>query len=486
MKHSSLKLNAILNGIKQCFGILFPLITFPYVSRMLGEEGFGRYSFSWSIVSYFVLLAGLGINTYAVREGARVRDDKVKLTQFCSEAFTINFTTTILSICVLFVVSFASSKIKGYIPLIAIQSTALLLNLIGRDWINGIYEDYFYITIRYLIIQVISLLLMFLLIRSPEDVWKYCVVAVFASFGGNIPNILYIRKYVRTRIVLKPNYSKHLKPLLVLFVTQIAITVYVNADITMLGFFSDDATVGIYSLSSKIYNLIKTVVNAMVVVTLPRMTYMLEKNPKGYEGSLRKISSYLMLVAFPVAAGLMMLSNEVILIAGGAGYQSGQDALRILSLAMVFAVLCTFCMNSILIANRKEKECLKATLVSAVINIALNFFALPLWGMTGAAITTIIAEASNMIMLLIASKKVVSLRFFDRKNLIQSMIATSLVCGSCIIIKRMDFGIIVTFVLSVILSCVTYGVALLVLQNVYIKENVTSILNMVFRKGVSK
>ena len=114
MKDKSLKINAILNGLKQCFGILFPLITFPYVSRTLGEDGFGKYSFSWSIVSYFVLLAGLGVSTYAIREGARIRDDKEKLSQFCSEAFTINVITTIISLCLLVIISIVSTKIRNY------------------------------------------------------------------------------------------------------------------------------------------------------------------------------------------------------------------------------------------------------------------------------------------------------------------------------------------------------------------------------------
>ena len=89
MKNVSLKVNAALNGLKQCLGILFPLITFPYVSRALGEDGFGQYSFSWSVISYFVLFAGLGINTYAIREGAKIRDNKAEINRFCSEAFTI-------------------------------------------------------------------------------------------------------------------------------------------------------------------------------------------------------------------------------------------------------------------------------------------------------------------------------------------------------------------------------------------------------------
>ena len=481
MKQKSLKINAILNGLKQCFGIVFPLITFPYVSRTLGEEGFGKYSFSWSLVSYFVLLAGLGISTYAIREGARIRDDRKQLQIFCSEVFTINIITTFFSFCILIVVSVISIKIRNYLPFILIQSSAMFLNLIGRDWINSIYEDYFYITIRYLFIQIISLILMFILIRSSNDVWKYCVISVFASFGGNIPNFIYLRKYSKLRIVVKPNFKKHIKYLFVLFVTQIAINVYVNADITMLGFYADDSTVGIYSLASKIYSMIKTVVNAMILVTLPRMTYIIENTPEQYNETLKKVSSYLTIILLPVACGVFMLSKEVILIAGGTSYQSGNTVLKILSIAMIFAVLCSFCMNSILIAHRCEKECLKATVISAVVNVVLNFGALPLWGMTGAAITTIIAEAINLCILIRSSSKIVDLSLFDLKNAVQSIFSCIIIVGICAVVQYMKCGAILTFVISFIFSAISYFILLLLLKNVYLKGLLTTFRDKFFR-----
>ena len=470
MKQKSLKVNASLNGLKQCFGIIFPLITFPYVSRVLGNEGFGIYSFSWSIVSYFVMFAGLGISTYAIREGARIRNSREQLQQFCSEVFTINIVTTIASFCLLAATFFVSEKIRNYFPFILIQSSALLLNLFGRDWLNSIYEDYFYITSRYLVIQIVSLVMMFVVIRSSADVWKYCIIAIFASFGGNIPNLIYLRKYCKLRVVRRTNIKRHINALLILFVTQIAILIYVNADITMLGFYTDDSTVGIYSLSSKIYSMIKTIINAMILVTLPRMAYIVENTPEKYNETLKKISSFLMIISLPIVCGLFMLSREVILITGGLTYLPGNYALKILSIAMVFAVLCTFCMNSILIANRREKDCLKATLISAIVNVALNFIALPLWGMAGAAITTIAAEFLNLCLLLRSSKKIVDLTLFNVKNAFQCVIASFSVIGTCSLIQHLMVGTVLTFVLSFALSIPIYFISLFLLKNECSKE----------------
>ena len=470
MKNVSLKVNAALNGLKQCLGILFPLITFPYVSRALGEDGFGQYSFSWSVISYFVLFAGLGINTYAMREGVKIRDNKAEINRFCSEAFTINFITTLISFAILFTAILFSEKIRVYFPLIMIQSMAMILNLEGRDWINSIFEDYLYITVRYLAIQMVSLILMFLLIKEPSDVWKYCIIAIFSSFGGNIPNIFYAKKYADTRITRRPEIERHLPGLLILFITQIAITIYVNADITMLGFYASDSVVGIYSLASKIYSMIKQVVNAMVIVTLPRMTYILQNTPEEYEGILKKISSFLTVILLPMACGVFMLSEELILIAGGPGYLVGKVSLKILSAAMILAVFGSFCMNSILIAHGLEKECLKATAISAVSNVVLNFAALPLLGMDGAAITTILAEALNLIILLNSSGKVVELKMFDLLHILQCALACISVIGVCKVLKSFCSGAGATLLLSVICSSVVYFSVLLIMDNKYIKE----------------
>ena len=470
MKKRTLKTNAALNGLKQCFAILFPLITFPYVSRVLGEDGFGQYSFSWSIVSYFVLLAGLGITTYATREGARIRNNKEYISKFCSEVFTINLITTICALFLLIVSSIAIVKLRGYFHLILIQSTALLLNLVGRDWINSIYEDYLYITIRYLIIQIIALASLFVFIKSPADVWKYCLISVFASFGGNIPNIVYIRKYVRTRITTHPNFRKHIRPLFVLFAMHVAITIYVNADITMLGFFADDRIVGIYSLASKVYSMLKTIVNAMIVVTLPRMAFILENDPGQYKETLKQVSSYLAIILFPMATGVFMLSKEVILIVGGSSYQIGANALRILSFAMVFAIWGSFCMNGILIANKRERECLKATFASAIVNVLLNFIALPLWGMIGAAITTLIAESINLVLLLKGARQIVNLKNLDKRSLTQCLMASFTIVFVCCCVKHVFRHIILIVGISFALSVFSYFMALIMMKNTYIYE----------------
>lgn len=276
MKQKSLGLNAVLNGIKQCCSIIFPLITFPYISRVLGNDGYGKYSFSYSVTNYFILLAALGIYTYAIREGAKVRDDQKEVDKFCSQVFSINVCSAAISLLLLSIMVFCLPKFSGYKAYIFIQSTAIIMAVIGTDWVNGIFEDYFYITVRYIAVQCVCLIAMFVFVRKPEDIIPYCIISVLATNGGNLINVFYVRKYAKIRFTFDMDLKRHLVSLLILFVNSIAISIYVNSDITMLGFFESDAQVGVYSFASKIYNLLKQLINAVIVVSVPRIAYIMD------------------------------------------------------------------------------------------------------------------------------------------------------------------------------------------------------------------
>lgn len=161
MKKRSLRLNALLNSLRSILNILFPIITFPYVSHVLQVRGIGIYNFSNSIVSYFLLIAGLGINTYAVREGAKLRDNQIKISRFASEVFTINIYSTIISYLLLLLCLFIFSKLHNYLSCILIFSIQIFFTTIGTEWVYQIYEDYSYITLRSILFQILSIILLF-------------------------------------------------------------------------------------------------------------------------------------------------------------------------------------------------------------------------------------------------------------------------------------------------------------------------------------
>ena len=219
----NIKVNMLINSLKSLLSILFPLITFPYVSRVLGVENIGKYNYATSIVSYFVFFAGLGIFNYAIREGSRIKDDKEKIQKFSSEIFTINLLSSTIAYVLLIICMFLFHKLLNYYDLLIILSLPIILNAIGKEWYFTIYEEYGYLTIRYIVFQIITLILMFLFVKQKGDYITYAIITVVASSGANVLNYLKIRKKVNIKLTLN---VIHLKPILYFFASSLAVFIY--------------------------------------------------------------------------------------------------------------------------------------------------------------------------------------------------------------------------------------------------------------------
>lgn len=483
MGKKSMKINAFLNMSKQICSVIFPLITVPYVSRILQKANYGKYNFGNSIVSYFILLAGLGISNYAIREGARIRNDKNKIEKFSSEVFTINIYSTLISYALLFILLFVSVKLKDYRALIFVQSLAIILTTVGADWINSIYEDYFYITVRYLVMQCLALMLLFIFIRNPEDYIKYAVITVIASSGGNLFNIFYVRRYVHLHFVKDCNVHTHLKPILLLFCNALAITIYVNSDTTILGLLKTEADVGIYSLSTKIYLVVKQVLNAIIMVSLPRLSALLAMDDQQqFKKMANKIMNALCTIIFPSIVGLFALSKECILIVGGNQYVAGSNALRILSFSLAFAVLAAFYYCVIMLPFRQEKICLIASVISALINIILNFIIIPIWNYNGAAFTTLISEAIVFSIYKYFSRKYPKVGC--SKNVIFSTLIGCIgIIIACAIVRYFIHETVLIIVASILSSCVIYFIIQIVMKNNIVLEIVNIFLEKIITRA---
>lgn len=206
MKKNTLGKNAILNGIKTVCSILFPFISFSYCSRVLGADALGAYSFSQSIIAYLLLVAALGIPNYAIREGAFVRKRKEKLNEFVAQIFTINCIMTVITYGILIILLISWPKLVSYKKIVVIQSVQIVLTTLGADWINSIFEDYLYLAVRYIVIQIISIVALFLFVKSPADIYVYTFISMMSNAGGNILNWRYIKKNgVKLRLTTRIN-----------------------------------------------------------------------------------------------------------------------------------------------------------------------------------------------------------------------------------------------------------------------------------------
>lgn len=486
-EQKSLKVNSILNILKTISAIVFPLITFPYVSRVLQPENIGKVNFSGTYVGYFSLIASLGIATYAVRECAAVRDDRKNLSSVASEIFSINVCTTALAYILLAVSLVLFRRLDNYRTLIYIQSTTILFATWGADWINSAMEDFKYITIRSILFQCVSLILTFVLIKSSDDYLNYAIISVFSSSGANLSNVFYRRKYCNLRVTINMQVQKHFKPILLLFVMILAQTIFNSADITMLGLFCGDTEVGIYSTAYRIKSIIVQVVSSLAVVMMPRMSYYFAENDwDKINDMLKKVLSVMVTIGFPCIAGCVSLSDDIVRLVGGIEYADASMPLKILMLSFIIDIFGgNFLGNMICLPTKQEKVFMEACCVAAGVNVILNYLLIPVGGASAAAFTSGVAALVIFIWLLLKKDKRVRLDYI-LDVIKMPMVGAVAIVLFCSAIKVFKFGFWMSLVMKIGGSVVLYGSLQLGVRNPVVWDMLDLILKKIGRKGESR
>ena len=478
MKNKSLTKNAILNGIRNGLNLLFPLITFPYVSRVLQVEKLGEYNFANSVISYFVLLAGLGISSYAVREGAKLREDKDKFNFFTSSVFTINVLSTVISYICLFGCLWILESLHKYSMLILVFSILIIFITIFVELVYSIYEEYLYITLRGILFKILSIIFLFIFVKTEEDVIAYAGITVFASVGSNLLNFINLKKYCKLSLVdLKLCYV-HLKPILTLFASSVAVMIYVYSDTTMLGLMKGDYEVGIYSVSTKIYTIMKSMLSSVIIVSIPRVSlYYGTNQTQKFNNTVQKIYDTLMVLVIPIVLGIFILSERIVVFISGKEYLRSISSLRILSIALIFCISGWIFNQCILLPSGKEKIILKATAYSAGLNIGLNFILIPYMSENATAFTTVVSEAVMMIICVHYGSKISEVKVLNR-NILTSVFACIVMTSVCVILNKFFSEIfnIQVIIVIVLISAIVYGVLLLLMKNEILWDIVRKIM----------
>ena len=477
------KENTVFNMVKSISGIIYPLITFPYISRVLLAENVGKVNFGNSVVSYFTLIASLGVTTYAVRECSRYRSDRDGLERVSSEIFSINIWSTLVAYCALAVTLFCARSLDNYRELIIIQSTTIVFTTLGADWLNTAMEDFKYITIRTVLMQVFSIMLMFIFVRKPDDYLKYAMISVVASSGANVANVFYRRRFCRTHFVLKCNLKKHLPSILVLFSLIITQTIYTTSDITILGLLKGDYQVGLYSTSVKVYNIINALVASVAWVVIPQLSVAYADDDYLKINELVKYSlNFIIVLGLPCLVGMNLIAREIIILIAGIEYVDAALSLRILSVSLLFSFLGGWIGNTMLLPARKENVCLWASVASAAVNIILNLLLIPLWGLYAAAMTTAFAEfVGFIIQLFFVSKKIKIEGIF--KMLTGPVLGCVAIVGVGLLAKRYIVSDYLIAILTTIFGAVVYFVVLLITRNEFMLSFIKPIYQKIFKKG---
>ncbi len=479
-KNKSLTVNFIFNLLKTFSSILFPIITFTYSSRVLGADGIGKVNFAKSIISYFSMFAMLGMAYYGTREAAKIRENRYKLSKFTHEMLLINGCTTIIAYIVLVIVILFMSKLKDYTLLLIINSFSILMMGMGMEWLYQALEEYRYIALRAMAFQGIALAVMLLTVKSVNDVVNYTIVSVIASSGSYILNFINSRKYVDFCWYGNYEIKKHLRPLMWLFALALSIELYTVLDSTMLGFFKGDFAVGIYTASIKVNRIANSLITSLGVVLIPRLSYYVGKGEREqFKILIDKAYNFVFMFSVPACLGLFVLSNEIISLFCGQGFETAGFTMRLLTPIVLVIPFSVVTNQQTFVPMGKEKLILISTCAGAVTNFIFNLLLIPRYAENGAAIATVIAETVVAIVCLVNAKY--NLRIDNIfHQYYQYWVAGLPILAIGIWISKLGFSNLVTIFLTVMLSAISYFVILLLFKNKFLME----MMERVKRRGI--
>lgn len=460
---SSVKLSFALNLTYTLSGLLFNLITFPYVSRILLAQGVGIIYFYQSIISYVTLCSALGIPLYAVREIARVRDNIALRNKITIEILLLHILLTFGGYVIIFVLAATVTKIQVNIPLFLLLSSNLFFTAIGTVWFYQGIEDFRYITIRALSIRVLSLISLFLFVHEESDLLRYALILVTAEVGNNIINFIRLRKFICLREfkVRELHPFRHLIPALKIFVLNLVISIYVHLDSVMLGFLKDEVAVGYYAASTRIIKSILGIVQSLGGVLLPRLSNLAgDRRMDEFKNLSNKAVGFILAVSLPLTVGVIFMASPLIHLFCGDNFEPSILTIQIIAPIILFISVSNISGPQILYSLGKENLVVLATIGGAAINVSLNFLLIPSYSQYGAGIATSIAEFVVMILMIVFVWKYIPVRIFSKETM-NYYIATFLMGISLFILSLARLNEYVFCGIGIVLSTIIYIVFLI-------------------------
>lgn len=401
LKKDSLPLNFILNSLVAFFSMLFPILSFPYASRILHPEYVGRVSFAESIVAYFLLFSQMGMPTYGTREIAKVRSDRDKLIKLTSQLFLINFSMAICSYLVLILASCLVPRLHEDQWLYLVMGLALFMNAMGMEWLYKGMEEYGVLAKRSFGLKILSLLSIFLLIHKQEDYLMYGFLYMLAAYGAGILNFRaaycdLLRGHLhfdKVKSDIKEAFHRHLSHIAIFFAMTCATTIYTHLDTVMVGAMSGNTELGYYNAAVKIKTLLVAITTSLGIVLVPRITTcIMERKAEALHRYIR--------ITFLFTASFSLLSlgffecfaTQSILLLSGQEFMPAVPAMKVIMLTVPLIGFSSLTGLEILVPFHKEKIVLYSEVFGAVIDFVINLWLIPIYGSVGAAVGTVIAE----------------------------------------------------------------------------------------------
>lgn len=425
----NVKINYILNLTRVLSGALIGIVTMPYINKALGPETLGRVEYINTLITYFLMFSALGIPMYGIREISKVRDQPKLLARTTIELLSILFLTTIVSYLVLFGVVYQLDYFLNYRDLILVMSIMIFLTNIGAEWFFQGLENQLYITVRYLLVRIISLLVILLYIKEPSDYLLYALCLVITACGANLFNIYFL--YKRT-IKVEFNWSKidikrHLKPILLIFLGTISVNIYLQLDYFLIGSLVGDKYVGYYAVSNKLIRFVIGFITIIGSVMLPKLSILYASDYKSYMAYLKKSLAFMLLFSIPFSVYFYAFADSLIYLFAGPEYENAVLTMKILSPLCIIVSLAYFMGFLVLYPMGKEKVYTWAVVTSAVFSILINFYAINSYQQNGAAVVAVLSELLAIVFMFVIITRNKMVNSFFSKSIVWYILAGGVV-----------------------------------------------------------
>ena len=432
----SVKVNYILNLINTGTQMLFPLITFPYVCRVIEADGIGQINFFQSIISYISLFTCLGIPMYAIREIARDRSDVVKMNRTAMEILLLHSMLTLVGYAIVAILCLTVPQIQVNIPLFLILSLTIFFTAIGCEWFYQGIEDFKYITIRGLIIKTVSVVLLFIFVKSKTDLLYYGCYTVFGVLGGNIFNFFRLRKYIhRENIIFSELHIKrHVKPVLKVFSFSVVTSIYLQLNTVLLGFLKNALAVGYFAAATKVMQMLLMMSSCLGSVMMPRASHLIAENKEDELNRLiQKSYDFTLAIALPMTIGLIFCAPSLITALCGVKFEHSILPSQIIAPIILMVAISNVFGIQVLFPKGKINIVTLCCGIGAVADLILNLCLIPFFSYIGTSIAYLGAEVATTVSMYFIGRKYIPIIYFKKSHLTYAL--------GCVVMALALYGI---------------------------------------------
>lgn len=480
MPKKSLTKNYIYNLVYQILALVLPLITTPYISRVLGAESIGIYSYTYSILSYFLLFGALGVALYGQREIAYAGEDKVKRKKSFWEIEICRLLATFIASVVYFIFFMRNGEYSIYYRIWFLELIAIGIDI---SWFFQGIEEFKKTVTRNVIVRLASVTLIFILVKSPEDLIKYITIYAVADLVGNLSLWLYLPKYFKGINIKNINAFTHLPAIIVLFIPQIASQVYNLLDKTMIGnMVADKSEVGYYEQAQKVIRVLVTIVTSLGTVMIPRMASTFAAGDKEkLIDYMKKSFKFVFFLAFPIMFGIISISKSFVPVFFGEGYDKVVILINIMAFNIILNGIASVIGTQYLLPTKRQKEYTIAIVAGLIVNFILNYILIKSHYSVGASIATIISELLLVIVELYVIRNDINIKEV-LKSSTNYLLSGIIMLATCMLIQIALGVSTVTMLTQIIAGVLVYILVLVILKDEYLKMFIDKGKNIILRR----